>query len=341
MAAQTTTARPVAGLSAPLLVAGVAALVGIVAFFLPWFTFAGTTYTGLTFASVQAAAYLALIAGLGAVVAVGFVAAQPEARGRATMWLLAASGIGVIITLAYLATTMALAGNDDALRRVIGLTGFGGAQVGVYLSLVAYAVAVIAAAVASTSEGAPTAGAIAAAEAEYPVVRRVVVAGLLGAIAILLGVTRIGFIPFPTGVNATIMHIPAIIGGVAEGWIVGWAIGTIFGVFSFLNATTPMFKDPIVAILPRMCIGITSYFTFRALAGLNYVLALIIAAAVGTLTNTILVLGLGTLRGYLTPELAVTIALTNGLPEVVVAAILIVPVIRAVKGVGGPRKSSL
>ncbi|HEX7586927.1 MAG TPA: ECF transporter S component, partial [Anaerolineae bacterium] len=55
-------------------------------------------------------------------------------------------------------------------------------------------------------------------------VRSIVVAGVLGAIAILLGYTRLGFIPVPTPAgNATIMHIPAIIGGILEGWPVGAA----------------------------------------------------------------------------------------------------------------------
>jgi len=46
-------------------------------------------------------------------------------------------------------------------------------------------------------------------------VRQIVVAGLLGAIAILLGATRLGFIgPFPPllPVSATIMHVPAAMG---------------------------------------------------------------------------------------------------------------------------------
>ncbi len=82
-------------------------------------------------------------------------------------------------------------------------------------------------------------------------VRRIVITGILAAIAILLGVTRLGFIPVPnlTG-NATIMHVPAIIGGVMEGPLVGGLVGLIFGIFSFLQATSPLFKDPLVSILP-------------------------------------------------------------------------------------------
>jgi uncharacterized membrane protein len=88
-------------------------------------------------------------------------------------------------------------------------------------------------------------------------VRNIVIAGVLGAVAILLGVTRIGYIPVPTAAgNATIMHIPAIIGGIMQGPVVGAIVGLIFGVSSFLNATVPLFKDPLVAILPRIFIGV-------------------------------------------------------------------------------------
>ncbi|MCK5768367.1 MAG: ECF transporter S component, partial [Candidatus Atribacteria bacterium] len=48
--------------------------------------------------------------------------------------------------------------------------------------------------------------------------RQMAISGMLGAIAILLGITRLGFIPVPTPAgNATIMHIPAILGGIIEG----------------------------------------------------------------------------------------------------------------------------
>lgn len=67
--------------------------------------------------------------------------------------------------------------------------------------------------------------------------KEIVVAGMLGAISIVLGVTRLGFIPVPTPAgNATIMHIPAILGAVLEGPVVGALIGLIFGIFSFFTA---------------------------------------------------------------------------------------------------------
>lgn len=162
--------------------------------------------------------------------------------------------------------------------------------------------------------------------------RKIVISGVLAAIAILLGVTRLGFIPVPTAAgNATIMHVPAIIGGIMEGWVVGGIIGTIFGIFSFLQATVPLFKDPLVAIFPRIFIGITAYFTYAGLKKVNEYLALIVAAAVGTLTNTILVLGMAVLRNYMPLPAALTVVAVNGIPEIIVAAIVVVAVVAAWK----------
>src|SRR5437660_8833529 len=94
--------------------------------------------------------------------------------------------------------------------------------------------------------------------------RGIVISGVLGAVAIVLGATRIGFIPLPTGLSATIMHVPAIIGGILEGPLVGGLIGTIFGLSSFLQATNPLLKDPIVAIVPRIFIGIFAAWAYVA-----------------------------------------------------------------------------
>ena len=162
-------------------------------------------------------------------------------------------------------------------------------------------------------------------------VRKIVVSGVLAAIAILLGWTRLGFIPVPTlAGNATIMHVPAIIGGVLEGWLVGGIVGTIFGLFSFLQATTPLFKDPLVAIFPRIFIGITAYFTYAGLKKVNEYLALVLAAIVGTLTNTVLVLGMAVIRGYLPME-AIPPIIPQAIAEVIIAAIITVAVVAAWK----------
>jgi uncharacterized membrane protein len=162
--------------------------------------------------------------------------------------------------------------------------------------------------------------------------RKIVIAGVLSAIAMLLGWTRLGFIPVPTAAgNATIMHVPAIIGGILEGPIVGAIVGTLFGIFSFLQATVPMFKDPLVAILPRIFIGITAAWTYASLRRLNEYVALAAAATVGTLTNTVLVLLMAVLRGYMAAGVAAAVAVTHGLPEIIVAVIITVAVVVAWK----------
>ncbi|CAI8859218.1 putative membrane protein [Brevibacillus sp. IT-7CA2] len=175
-------------------------------------------------------------------------------------------------------------------------------------------------------------------------VRKIVIAGVLGAIAILLGVTRLGYIPVPTAAgNATIMHIPAVIGGIMEGWGVGMIIGLIFGVSSFLNATVPLFKDPLIAILPRLFIGVTAYLTYVGLKNVNQYLAIGAAGFIGAMTNTILVLGMAVVRGYMTLGVATTVAITNGLPEAIVSVIVTLAVVAAWKKLGsaGRQKSKI
>lgn len=165
-------------------------------------------------------------------------------------------------------------------------------------------------------------------------VRRIVVAGMLSAVAILLGVTRLGFIAVPnvTG-SATIMHVPAIIGGVLEGPLVGVLVGGIFGVYSFLQAAEPVFKDPLVSIVPRLFIGVMAWVAYVGLRRSNEIVALVLAGVIGTLTNTTLVLGMAILRGYFPPEI-VLVVLPQAIAEMVIAAVITVAVVAAWKRIG-------
>ncbi len=194
-------------------------------------------------------------------------------------------------------------------------------------------------------------------------VRKIVISGILGAIAILLGVTRLGFIPVPTPAgHATIMHIPVILGGVLEGPVVGLITGAIFGLFSFLQPGAPFFADPLVSIFPRLFIGVISYLVYylskRAIdlvsrpisstsskeSGtlsrsngskykLNMILPCLLAGAFGSATNTVLVLGMATWRGYLPPEVSISIGVLHGLPELILAAILTVVLVQGIQRV--------
>lgn len=98
-------------------------------------------------------------------------------------------------------------------------------------------------------------------------IRKMTIIGVLGAISIVLGLTPLGFIPIgPT--RATIMHIPVIIGAIMEGPVVGGFVGLIFGLSSMFQAVTNptpvsfVFLNPMVSILPRVLIGIITYYIY-------------------------------------------------------------------------------
>ena len=119
-------------------------------------------------------------------------------------------------------------------------------------------------------------------------VRNIVITGILAAISILLGVTRIGYIPVPNlSGDATIMHVPVLIGAILEGPVVGTLVGVIFGITSMLQGGGTIFADPLVSVVPRLFIGVAAYYSYAALRGANEYVAIIVSAVVGTLTNTL------------------------------------------------------
>ncbi len=179
--------------------------------------------------------------------------------------------------------------------------------------------------------------------------RQIAVIGMLSAVTIVLGSTGLGFIPLPMA-KATIMQIPVIIGAILEGPIVGAAIGLIFGIFSIIqNITNPTsvlwfaFINPLVSVLPRMLIGIATYYSYRAPFVKNEIAKTGIGAAVGSLTNTVGVLGMiyivyaaeyaekmGIERSAAAGAIF-GVAVTNGIIEAIVAVIITVPIVMAVR----------
>lgn len=181
-------------------------------------------------------------------------------------------------------------------------------------------------------------------------VRQIAMIGMLSSISIFLGLTGLGFIPIPP-VKATIMHIPVIIGAIVEGPIVGALVGLVFGLFSMYQAfTTPLptsflFWNPIIALIPRILIGVVAYYVYILLKNVikKQSISIGIAALCATLTNTIGVLGLAYLiyldrysaalgidRAIAGTTIA-TIGVTNGIPEAIVSAVICIPVIIAIQ----------
>lgn len=145
-------------------------------------------------------------------------------------------------------------------------------------------------------------------------VRVLVLMSLFTGIIVLLGVTPIGIIPIgPVGL--TTVHIPVIIGALLLGPKYGAILGFLFGLVSMLVATFQPFLGAfvfspfapglegytgnplslVVCFVPRILIGIVAPLTFRLINALlkdrGRLFAYGGAALVGTLVNTVLVLG--------------------------------------------------
>jgi uncharacterized membrane protein len=93
----------------------------------------------------------------------------------------------------------------------------------------------------------------------------------------------------------------------------------------------PAFKDPLVAILPRLLIGIVAWAVYSGLrrSNVNLYVAAVVAGLLGTATNTIGVVGMGQLRGYFPPAIW-GLVLPQAIAELVIAAIITVVVVAAV-----------
>jgi len=188
-------------------------------------------------------------------------------------------------------------------------------------------------------------------------IRKLVVTGALGALAVFLGITRLGLIPWFSGASITILHIPAIIGAILEGPIVGAGIGAIFGIFSLIQANqTPagfdvLFRNPLVSVLPRILFPIIAWGLYAGMSKWKKLPAVIVASIVSTLCHTILVLGMlvitkgsGILGADNTTIWKVIgmIAVANGIPEAIAAGILSTLVVAAWLGISsGEKKSKL
>jgi len=184
--------------------------------------------------------------------------------------------------------------------------------------------------------------------------RRLVITAMLIAVSIVLSVpigvgplTSLGFITLGPAIAFTFMHVPAIIGAVLEGPLVGAIVGLAFGAFSlFLAGQQPagspnaIFVDPIISIVPRLFIGPVAWLVYNALKNAGTTPRLIGAAIAGTLTNTILVIGAIALRLHI-PFLATLASVSvNAVIELIVAAVIVVAVVSALRGYTGGRAGS-
>lgn len=170
---------------------------------------------------------------------------------------------------------------------------------------------------------------------EYNKTKGLVVTALMAAIAVVLGWTHWGFIPWFGGVSLTIMHVPAILAAIIIGPFSGIVVGLVFGIFSMIQAgiaptgpTDVWFTNPILSILPRLWIGPFAWVVAHLLKKWP-IIALPCAGAVGSLVNTTLVLGTMGFLGYLPWAALGAIIVTNGLPEMLISAVITSAVLAA------------
>lgn len=195
--------------------------------------------------------------------------------------------------------------------------------------------------------------------------RNLVLAAVFMAIIIIMAFTPFGYIPLGF-MNATIIHVPVIIGAIILGPKYGGFLGLVFGLTSLWkntympNATSFVFSpfvkmgeyggnfwSLVICLVPRILIGVVAFYVFKGIlkvmngkAG-RRTIALILAGVAGALTNTLLVMNLiylcfgkeygaaakGLTEGIYTVILG--IICMNGIPEAIVAGILTMAITQA------------
>ena len=182
-------------------------------------------------------------------------------------------------------------------------------------------------------------------------IRELTVSGLLAGITIFLGLTGYGFIPL-IFMNATILHIPTIIGSVVAGPRVGIVVGFLFGAFSFiqtLRAPSLLMQfilqysvvyDAFICIVPRICIALVSYWLYKHIPVRDFTRTAIAAVFLGSIfilvgapyaeAHDMSVAGVG--------YLLMGIVTMNGIPEALVSGIIITPIVMMLKKSGWKMK---
>lgn len=179
---------------------------------------------------------------------------------------------------------------------------------------------------------------------------RLTIRAILMAIILIQGmVPFLGYIPLGP-VSLTIIHLTVIVAAVTLGTKDGMFVGLIWGLTTLVRAwtspTSPLdtliFTNPIVSVLPRVMVGLVAGVTFTLIYKRfkKLYLSTILAAIFGTLTNTILVLGLMGLlyteavaKAYETSSsglftVLAALVITNGVPEVLGAAVITPLIVR-------------
>ena len=180
---------------------------------------------------------------------------------------------------------------------------------------------------------------------------RLTATAMMIALTFILGLFGYITIPFTT-IEITVMCLPVIIGTVMLGWRQGLVLGLIFGLTSLYKALTapspllaPLLQFPLALypsiFIPRLLIPLATWGVYRLTRKLPKAIGIGLTTAAGSLTNTVLFLGMAFFLGAnpvaahfgMTVEAVgntlATVVLTNGLPEMAAAIIICTPVLLA------------
>ncbi|MBP3890991.1 MAG: ECF transporter S component [Solobacterium sp.] len=193
--------------------------------------------------------------------------------------------------------------------------------------------------------------------------RRLVLFAFFVAIELVLMLTPIGYIPIGP-IRATTMHLPVLLAGILLGPKWGALLGLVFGLTSLATNTfsptitsfvfSPFitvggihgnFWSLVIVLVPRILLGLLAGLFYRLLEKLikKETIAAMISAACNTLLHTILVMG-GIWVFFAQPYAAAKqmtiqevwvfilgVITSNGVMEMIVAAIIIPILVKALK----------
>lgn len=184
--------------------------------------------------------------------------------------------------------------------------------------------------------------------------RWMVSVALMAAIVILLANTPLGMIQLPI-IKATTVHIPVIIGAVLLGPLAGAILGGVFGVCSMISNTvaptllsfafSPFFAEDLIGAVKTLWIAVGCRVMIGVVAGWLWIglrklrlspwIALPVTGFVGSLTNTVFVMGSiyvllasqyaaakEVARGAVWGLIMTTVT-ASGIPEAIAAAVLV------------------
>ncbi|MCM1263877.1 MAG: ECF transporter S component [Butyrivibrio sp.] len=186
----------------------------------------------------------------------------------------------------------------------------------------------------------------------------VMTALFIAIIAVMTFIPNVGYINLIV-IKATLLHVPVIVGSIVLGPKKGAVLGATFGITSLIKNTlepsllsfafSPFYSvgeiggngwSVVIALVPRILVGVIPYYVYIGIEKLlkdfkkRRLIAIPIAAALGALTNTLLVMNLiyfcfreefaaaQNIALEAVYDVILGIIAANGVPETIVAVVL-------------------